>query len=202
MSIVGLPSLEKLKKDFQSLPGVGPKSALRMALHILQITDEAAENFVSSIQTARRQLGFCNQCNGFTEKSQVCKICNDPDRDRKIICVVEDPFVVLTLEQRHKAHWVYHVTHGLISPLEKIYPDNLQLNNLFNRLQDTQEIILAFSSSVEGEATASHLKEEIKRLNPNIKLSRIAHGIPFGARLDTVDAMTLEQALQFRQPMI
>ena len=202
MGSLPLPSLEKLKKDFQSFPGVGPKSALRMALHVLQASDEAAENLIASIQTARKQLGFCKQCNGFTEKAEICKICDELDRDKQVICVVEDPFVVLTLEQKYKASWGYHVTHGLISPLENVYPENLQLTNLFNRLKDVKEVIVAFSSSVEGEATASYLREEITKLNPDVRLSKIAHGIPFGTRLETVDSMTLEQDLQFRQPLI
>lgn len=201
MNLQQLPSLDRLKKAFQRLPGVGPKSALRMALHVLQSPQQDAIDLLESIQTARDQLRFCLKCHSFSEGTDICKVCSDPTRNDRMVCMVEDPFVVLTLEQRTKADWTYYVTHGLIAPLDNLYPEDLKLDKLFERLADIEELIVAFSSSVEGEATAAYIKGEIQKRAPQIRLTRIAHGIPFGTRLETVDQMTLEQALRYRQPM-
>jgi recombination protein RecR len=201
MDLKRLPSLDKLKKSFQAFPGIGPKSALRMALHILHTHNQEAQALVENVQVARAHLGFCKICNSFTENADICRVCQDDKRDHQTVCIVEDPFVVLMLEQKYSASWVYHVTHGLITPLEKIFPEHLKLDNLYDRLDQTKELIVAFSSSVEGEATATYLKEVIQKRGTQTKLSKIAHGIPYGARLDSLDAMTLEQALEFRQPL-
>ena len=199
MDLSSVPSLEQLKKSFQKLPGIGPKSAFRMALYILKAPEEQVQHLLSSVQSARSLLSFCTKCNAFVEGEGECRFCLDDHRSNDVICVVEDPMVPLTLEAKQKAAWKYHVTHGLVSPIDETYPEDLKLGNLWNRLSEIQELILTFSSSVEGEATAAYMMEEVKRRAPHIKISKIAHGIPFGARLDGVDQMTLLHALKDRQ---
>ncbi len=201
MNLAPLPSLEHLKQSIQGLPGIGPKSAFRLALHLFQTSEKDVNSLINSIQAARSELQLCELCNGFEEKQKPCRQCHDPERDPEVICVVEDPIIPMMSEGKQAAPWLYYVTHGVISPLDGKYPEDLKLEGLWRRLPELKEIILAFSSSMEGETTATYMMDELKKKAPHIRLSKIAHGIPFGARLDGVDERTLSQALQYRQPV-
>jgi recombination protein RecR len=201
MDLSSLPTLESLRKSIQKLPGIGPKSAFRIAMYFMKAPHDHVEAFIQGIELARGSLGFCPLCHAFVEGEGLCRFCEDAQRTPEVVCVVEDPLVPLTLEAKHKATWKYHVTHGLISPVDEVFPEQLKLQTLWNKLPNLSELILSFSSSVEGEATATYLAQEITRRAPLVKISKIAHGIPFGARLDGVDQMTLIQALRHRQPI-
>jgi recombination protein RecR len=182
------------------LPGVGPKSAVRMAFHILNMPEQNVNDLAEVIKKAKSDIGFCKSCMNLSE-TEICSICDDYKRDQSIVCVVESPRDVNAVEATNEFSGLYHVLHGLISPMEDIGPDDLHISELLDRIDSSKikEVIIATSPSIEGEATAMFLAKLIKPLG--IKVSRIAYGLPMGSDLENVDEVTLGKALSGRQEM-
>ncbi len=191
------PALERLVKNLMRFPGVGEKSATRMAFQILRWPSSVANELAASISNLHSQIGVCSRCFTFSEKDP-CSICADVKRDNSTVCVVEEPADVLAIEKTNTYRGVYHVLQGVLSPRDGVGPDDLKIRQLLKRLRKEQinELIIATSSTVAGEATASYLMDELK--NFNIKISRIACGIPMGTDLKYADQMTLKKALEHR----
>ena len=192
------PSIEKLIENFEKLPSIGHKTAIRLAFHMLDLDQERTDEFISSIVEAKRNLKYCSKCFNISD-TDPCQICSSPKRDASIICVVEDVRDVIAMERTHEFKGVYHVLHGSISPMNGIGPDDIKIKELLARLSDNsvKEIILATNPRVEGEATAIYLSKIIKPLG--IKVTRIAQGIPVGGDLEYTDEVTLSQALEGRR---
>lgn len=182
------------------MPGIGRKTAQRLAFHILDMSDEQAKSFADSILEAKKTIHNCKVCQNFTDK-EVCEICASGERNDKIICVVEDPKDVLAFERLQEYKGKYHVLHGLISPLDGIGPEHIKIKELLIRLQTTEveEVIMATNPTIEGEATAMYISRLLKPLN--IKVSRLAFGIPVGGELEYADNVTLNKALENRMTM-
>lgn len=190
-------SLKKLMEHFASLPGIGRKSAQRLAFHLLDLPEAEAKGFAESILEARKSIRCCKICQNFTDQ-EVCGICASDKRDRSVICVVESPKDVLAFERLQEYRGLYHVLHGLISPLDGIGPEQIRVKELLTRLQDTDitEIIMATNPTIEGEATAMYLSKLLKPLG--LKVTRLAFGIPVGGELEYADTVTLNKALENR----
>ncbi|MEF8701149.1 MAG: recombination mediator RecR [Candidatus Accumulibacter sp. UW26] len=193
-------SLESLIEALRCLPGVGPKSAQRMAYHLLQHNRAGARRLADALQFALAALRHCQRCNTFTE-SEVCPRCLSPKRDQSLLCVVETPVDMNMLEQTQAYSGLYYVVMGRVSPLDGIGPGELHLDRLLTRAGDgvVQEVIIATNYTNEGEATAHYLSEMLR--NRGIRVSRIARGVPVGGELEYVDAGTLAQALRERRPL-
>lgn len=194
--------LARLIEEFQKLPGVGPKSAQRLAFHMLRQPSEAITLFSQALLDAKEKISFCPVC--FNLSSQTpCEICSQPDRggETSLICVIADPKDLFALERTNEYRGSYHVLHGMISPLEGIGPEDLKIRELMTRLgSDTvQEVILALPPSIEGDTTSLYLSRLMKPLG--IKLTRIAFGLPVGGDLEYADTLTITRALQGRQEM-
>ena len=193
-----VPSLQALLFELQKLPGVGPRSAQRLAQHILKTNEKDIFALCRSLNNLKTKVVKCIKCFNFTEDNSLCSICEDSQRDRHLLCVVEQPFDVLKVENCGVYKGFYHVLHGAISPLHRIHPEDLTLGALENRLkkESIKELILAMDSDLEGDTTALYISKMIE--NESIILSRLAQGIPFGGDLDFVDDRTLSQALENR----
>ncbi len=189
-----------LMQALRCLPGVGPKSAQRMAFHLLQQDRQVAKNLASTLQDAAQLVGFCDQCRTLSEHS-LCSICSNPARDRSVLCVVESPADVYIIDQATGFKGLYFVLHGRLSPLDGIGPQELKLELLDQRLQsgEINEMILATNTTVEGEATAYYISEMAQ--NHHIRSTQIAHGVPLGGELDYVDSSTLSHAFSGRHEM-
>lgn len=189
--------LNELVSQFERLPGIGKKTAQRLAFHILEQPPERAEKFAEALVNARRKIHFCKTCQGFTDLEE-CEICSDSRRDRSVICVVAEPKDVMAFERTREYSGLYHVLHGVISPMDGITPDQLRVKELMARLGsgEVNEIIMATNPTVEGEATASYLSRLIKPMG--IKVTRLAYGIPVGGDLEYADEFTLARALEGR----
>ena len=192
--------VQRLIEEFKKLPGIGPKSAQRLVFHLIRRPDDDCEKLAEAVSQLKGSLMLCSVCNNITEVDP-CRICSNPNRDSSLICVVEEPSNILSIEKTgvYKGH--YHVLHGTVSPIDGIGPDDLKLENLLDRLKGdkVEEVIVATNPTSEGEATALYLSKLIKPLN--IKVSRIASGVPVGADLEYIDAVTLSRSLAGRQPM-
>jgi len=197
MSDFNAQPLERLINNFQKLSGVGRKGATRMAYQILAMDKADAEEFSNAILAVHSQIHRCPVCQNFTEK-EVCKICDSHSRDKSVICIVENPGDVTTFEKTREYKGIYHVLHGLISPLDGIGVDQLTVKELLSRLNDdtVKEVIMATNPTVEGEATAMYLSRIIKPLG--IKVTRLAYGLPVGSSLEFADEVTLFRALKGR----
>lgn len=192
-------ALNKLINELSKLPGIGGKTAQRLAFHILSLTDSEANMLAESIVTAKKSLKYCSVCGNLTDQDP-CLICSDTNRDQSIICVVETPQDVMAMERIREYNGLYHVLHGAISPVEGIGPNDINLKSLITRLQgnsDVQEIIIATNPNIEGEATAMYISRLIKPTG--IKVTRIAHGIPVGGDLEYADEVTLLKAMEGRR---
>lgn len=192
-------ALNKLINELSKLPGIGGKTAQRLAFHILSLTDSEADTLAESIVTAKKSLKYCSVCGNLTDQDP-CLICSDTNRDQSIICVVETPQDVMAMERIREYNGLYHVLHGAISPVEGIGPNDINLKSLITRLQgnsDVQEIIIATNPNIEGEATAMYISRLIKPTG--IKVTRIAHGIPVGGDLEYADEVTLLKAMEGRR---
>ncbi len=189
--------LNELVSQFERLPGIGKKTAQRLAYHILEQPPERAEKFAEALVNARRKIHFCKECQGFTE-FDICPICADGTRDRSVICVVAEPKDIMAFERKKQFGGVYHVLHGVISPLDGITPDSLRIKELMTRLSSSEvkEIIMATNPTVEGEATASYISRLAKPMG--VKVTRLAYGIPVGGDLEYADEYTLTRALEGR----
>ncbi|MBU2703760.1 recombination protein RecR [Sporomusaceae bacterium BoRhaA] len=192
--------LAKLVGELRRLPGIGPKTATRLAYHIISIEKERALSLARAIVSAKENITYCSICYNLTDQTP-CQICRSEERDSHLLCVVEDPKDVEAMERTHEYHGKYHVLHGALSPMEGIGPDNLKMKELLIRLGtgDFQEVIMATNPDVEGEATALYLSRLLKPLG--LKVTRIAHGLPVGGDLDYADEMTLSKALENRREM-
>lgn len=193
-------SLKKLMEHFAALPGVGRKSAQRLAFFVLDMPEEQAKDFADAILEAKKSIHNCKICQNLTDK-EICDICASPQRDDSVICVVENPRDVMAFERLQEFNGKYHVLHGLISPLDGIGPDQIRIKELLLRLQETdvQEIIMATNPTNEGEATAMYISKLLKPLG--IRVTRLAFGIPVGSELEYADNSTLNKALENRVTM-
>jgi len=191
-------ALQKLIEQFQKMPSVGAKSAQRMAFYVLGLTEDEAKEFSESIIEAHEKIHKCSVCCNLTEK-ELCNVCDNPARDRTVICVVEDPRDVIAIEKTHEYKGTYHVLHGAISPMNGIGPDQLTIKELLSRMNtdEVQEVIMATNPTVEGEATAMYISRLLKPMG--VKVTRLAYGVPVGADLEYADEITLLRALEGRQ---
>ena len=194
------PSLQNLIEALRCLPGVGPKSAQRMTLHLLERDREGAMALAHALGEAVEKVDHCNRCRNFTEL-EICEICSDPKRDASTICVVETPADVLAIEQSGSYRGIYFVLMGHLSPIDGIGPAEIGLDKFHQRVLDEgiQEVILATNPTVEGEATAYYLTDMLQP--EGVSVSRIAHGVPLGGELEYVDGSTLAHALSGRRPV-
>ncbi len=190
------PSLEKLVNCFASLPGIGRKSAARLAYRIIEMNEDEVNRFASSIIEAKQSVKLCPTCQSYCEEGS-CAICNDPKRSNETIIVVEDNKALEAIEATHEYGGKYHVLHGVISPVDGIGPEFLKIKELVARLDDSvKEVIVATNPSVEGEATAMYLSRLIKPFG--VKVTRLAYGLPVGATLEFADSVTLMKAIEGR----
>ncbi|MBO4861235.1 MAG: recombination protein RecR [Clostridia bacterium] len=190
------PSLEKLASKLNSLPGIGRKSAMRLAYHIVSMEQPAVDDLVKAISEAKKSLRLCPVCQNFCE-SETCRICSSPERDKSVICVVEDPRSASAIEELHEFKGVYHVLHGVISPMDGITPEHLKIKELLARIDGgVKEVIVATNPSVEGEATGLYIARLMKPFG--VKVTRLAYGLPVGATLEYADSVTLSKAFEGR----
>ncbi|NLL06635.1 MAG: recombination protein RecR [Clostridiaceae bacterium] len=197
MSVYAAP-VARLIEEFEKLPGIGHKTAQRLAFHILNMPVEKVERLASSISEAKIKTKYCSICGNLTD-SEVCSICGSNSRDDSLICVVQDARDVAAMERIKEFKGLYHVLHGAISPMEGIGPEDIKIKELLKRLQnkDVKEIIIATNPNIEGEATAMYISKLLKPLG--VKATRIAHGIPVGGDLEYADEVTLAKALEGRR---
>ncbi len=193
--------IAKLIEEFGRLPGIGPKSAQRLAFHVVSMSDDDVKKLIEALLHSKRDLVFCESCCCVTDHSP-CFVCGDAERDHTMICVVQDTRDMLALERMKSYRGLYHVLGGAISPMDGIGPDELRLTELLHRLADDaiKEMILATNSTVEGEATASYIARLAHHFE-NLAVTRIAHGLPIGGDLEYADEATLARALEFRRPI-
>lgn len=186
----------RLIEQLSRLPGVGPKTAQRLAFYLLNAPTQEAANLATAITEAREKIKYCSVCSNLTDQDP-CYICTDATRNQKIICVVEEPRDVVALEKTREYKGLYHVLQGAISPMDGIGPDNLKIKELLSRLQNgVEEVVLATNPDVEGEATALYISRLLKP--QGIKVTRLAHGLPVGGELEYADEVTLTRALEGR----
>jgi len=192
--------LARLIQEFKRLPGIGQKSAQRLAFHVLRTPREDAERLSQALIDVKDKLGICTVCNNISD-GEICNYCRDTHRDRSVICVVEEPHNILPIETTRQYSGLYHVLHGTISPLRGIGPEQLRIQNLMERLHsdEVKEVILATNPTVEGEATAAYLSRLLKPLG--ISTTRIAMGIPVGSDLEFADEVTMIKSLENRREM-
>lgn len=192
--------LARLIGEFEKLPGVGPKSAQRLAFYVLRIPEEEADMLADAIRDVKQRIGFCKRCFNFTDQD-LCSICRDPRRDNAVVCIVAEPKELVAIEKTNEYRGIYHVLHGVISPLEGIGPEMLRIRELLGRIPggEIKEAIVATNPTIEGEATALYLSNLLKPLG--VKVTRIAHGLPMGGDMDYADQATLIQALEWRRDM-
>ena len=192
--------LANLYEQLRRLPGVGSKTAMRLAYHIIDMPNEDVQLLAKALLEAKGHIHYCQRCFNLTDAAE-CSICSDTGRDSYTICVVEQPQDIVAMERSRGYHGLYHVLHGVLSPLDGVGPDDLRIRELFQRLQreSITEIIIATNSNVEGEATATYLAQLLKPVG--VKVSRIAHGLPVGGDLEYADEVTLSKALENRREM-
>jgi recombination protein RecR len=192
--------ISKLIDSFMKLPGIGPKTAVRLAFFVLDMKEEHVLEFGKALVNAKRQLTHCSICQNITDKDP-CYICDDSSRDRSVICIVQDAKDVNAMEKMKEYRGLYHVLHGAISPVDGIGPEDIKVPELLKRLQDetVQELILATDPNIEGEATAMYIGRLVKPTG--IRITRIAHGLPVGGDLEYADEVTLSKALEGRREL-
>jgi recombination protein RecR len=194
------PSLENLIDKFAALPGIGKKSAQRLAFHVLSLPEGEAEGFAAAILDARESVHCCPVCQNLTD-GELCAVCADAKRDRSVVCVVAEPRDVLSFERSREYRGLYHVLHGVMSPMNRIGPDDLKISELIARVAEGElhEVIMATNPDTEGDTTAMYISRLIKPFN--VKVTRLAYGIPVGANLEYADDATLTRALEGRREM-
>ena len=190
----------RLIEELSRLPGIGPKTASRLTFYLLRVPDEQSRALAEAIGELKARITFCSECYNISESS-ICAICQDPSRDRGVLCVVEEPLDVLALERARGYRGLYHVLQGVISPLEGIEPDDLRIPELVERVREGRfkEVILATNPSLEGEATAMYIHRQLGPLG--VRITRLARGLPVGGDLEYADAVTLVRAIEGRQEM-
>ena len=192
--------IAKLVEGFMRLPGIGPKTAQRLAFYVLTMDEDDVTDLAKALVGAKRHLHYCSVCNNIADRDP-CMICQDERRDRSVICVVKDPRDLIAMERTREYDGLYHVLHGAISPMDGIGPDELRIPDLLRRLEsdEVQELILATDPNIEGEATAMYISKLVKPFG--IKVTRIAHGLPVGGDLEYADEVTLTKALEGRREL-
>lgn len=195
-----LRALDDLIDHFRRLPGIGGKSAQRLALHVMQMPKEQAQSFAEAVLRAKTSITYCEVCQNFSDKP-VCSVCSNEKRDHSVVCVVESPADVLAIEKTGDFGAVYHVLHGVISPMERIGPDDIKLRELLTRISvgEIKEVIIATNPTVEGDATAMYIAKLLKPFD--VRVSRLAFGIPVGGDLEYADTVTLAKAIENRRDM-
>ncbi|MBO5955265.1 MAG: recombination protein RecR [Clostridia bacterium] len=190
-------ALQNLIDEFQKLPGIGGKTAQRLAYHVLNLPKEKAERFANAIMEAKQKIVYCKICQNFSDR-ETCPVCENQTRDKGVICVVENPRDVIQMERTNEFKGTYHVLHGAISPMDNVGPEDLKIKELMNRITagDVREVIMATNPNLEGETTAMYISKLLKPFG--IKVTRIAHGVPVGGELEYADEITLARALQGR----
>ncbi|MBU0577312.1 recombination mediator RecR [Patescibacteria group bacterium] len=190
-------NIEKVIEEFSKLPGIGPKSAERLTFYLLRKPDESIKNFGETVAKLKEGIRYCEICKNLTTED-ICLICQNNNRDKTTICIVEDPLDLIALEKANEYKGVYHVLHGIIAPVEGVGPDELTIAELIERVKKggIKEVIIALNPSMEGEATAAYIMRYIKPLD--VKITRIARGIPVGGDLEYADSQTLKRALEGR----
>ena len=191
-------ALQNLADQFARLPGIGGKTAQRLAFHVLSLPYEDAEEFAEAILQAKQQVHTCPQCQNLTDKA-LCPICDDLTRDSSVICVVADPKDVIAMERSREVRGTYHVLHGVISPLNHVTQDDIKIKELLHRVGtgDVREVIMATNPDTEGEATAMYISRLLRPME--VKVTRLAYGVPVGSQLEYADEVTLSRALEGRQ---
>lgn len=192
-----VPPFEELVEQFERLPGIGRKSAFRLAYYILKLPKKEADKFSEAIKGAHEKIRYCNKCYNITDKD-VCSLCSDISRDKAIICVVEDPRDVMAFERTGEFNGLYHVLHGTISPMNGVGPDQIRVSELISKVKEgkVKEVIMATNPTVEGEATAMYISRLLKPLG--VRVTRLAYGIPVGGDLEYADEVTLQRSMQGR----
>lgn len=194
-------AVEKLIESFSKLPGIGPKSANRLTFYLLHVPQLELDKFSEAIKNLKTQTVFCSNCYNIGE-TDPCVICSDRDRDSSMVCIVEQPIDIISIEKTGKYHGLYHVLHGAINPLNNIGPEEIKIAELISRVRSGKinEIILATNPNMEGEATAMYIRRELKmENNAKCKITRLAHGLPVGGDIEYADEVTLKNALEGRR---
>ena len=193
------PLVDNLIGQLSRLPGVGTRTAQRLAFHLLRVSDEEAIGLADAIREVKAKIGFCRECGNLTE-TELCTICQDTRRDHSLICVVEQPVDLLSVERTHEYRGVYHVLGGALSPLDGVEPQHLRIDELLGRVErnGVEEVVLATNPNMTGEATAAYLAD---RLRDRTRVTRLASGLPVGGDLEYADEVTLGRALSGRRPM-
>jgi recombination protein RecR len=196
------PPVQRLISELSKLPGVGNRTAQRLAFHILRASPEDAAALAEAIREVKEKIGLCEICFNLTDEAR-CRICQDPRREQELICVVEEPSDVIPMERTHEYHGVYHVLGGALSPIDGIDPDDLKIAELLARVESAQvsvrEVVLATNPTTTGEATALHIAEELRGRAPAVKVTRLASGLPVGSDLEYADEVTLGKAFAGRR---
>jgi recombination protein RecR len=196
------PPVQRLISELSKLPGVGNRTAQRLAFHILRAPLEDATGLAEAIREVKERIGLCEVCFNLTDEAR-CRICQDPRREQELICVVEEPSDVIPMERTHEYHGLYHVLGGALSPIDGIDPEDLKIAELFTRLATPQaavrEIVLATNPTTTGEATALHIAEELRARAPEVRVTRLASGLPVGSDLEYADEITLGKAFAGRR---
>ena len=190
--------MTRLIDEFRKLPGIGTKSAQRLAFHVLRASSDDAEKLAVAIRELKAHLRLCSVCNNITDVDP-CGYCTSPVRDQRLVCVVEEATNIATIEKTRSYGGVYHVLHGTLSPIGGVGPEQLRIANLLTRLADLDEVILATSPTTEGEATAGYLAQEIRKTNADVKVTRIATGVPAGSDIEYADEVTMSRAMEGRR---
>ncbi len=202
------PPVQRLVTELSKLPGVGNRTAQRLAFHILRASSEDALGLADAIREVKEKIGLCEVCSNLADEPR-CRICQDERRDRGLICVVEEPSDVIPIERTHEYHGVYHVLGGALSPIDGVEPEDLKIEELYRRLAGAgatgegavREVVLATNPTTTGEATALHIAEELRSRVPTLTVTRLASGLPVGADLEYADEVTLGKALVGRRSM-
>ena len=202
MSTSYAPPVQRLVTELSKLPGVGNRTAQRLAFHILRASGEDASALAEAIREVKEKIGLCEVCFNLTDEAR-CRICQDTRRDHGLICVVEEPSDVIPMERTHEYHGVYHVLGGALSPIDGIDPEDLKITELFTRVASpdgaVREVVLATNPTTTGEATALHIAEELRERAPDVTVTRLASGLPVGSDLEYADEVTLGKAFAGRR---
>ena len=190
--------MSRLIEELRKLPGIGSKSAQRLAFHVLRSSAEDAEALSTAIRELKLHLRLCSICNNITDIDP-CGYCTSPVRNQRLVCVVEEPTNIATIEKTRSYNGVYHVLHGTLSPIGGVGPEQLRIANLLTRLTEVDEVILATSPTTEGEATAGYLAHELRKTKGDVKVTRIATGVPAGSDIEYADEVTMTRAMEGRR---
>jgi recombination protein RecR len=199
------PPVQRLVSELSKLPGVGARTAQRLAFHLLRASPEDAAALAAAIVEVKEKIGLCEVCFNLTDQPR-CRICEDPRREKRLVCVVEEPSDVIPMERTHEYHGVYHVLGGALSPIDGIDPEDLKIAELLARVQDpapdgVEEVVLATNPTTTGEATALYIADELRRLAPAVRVTRLASGLPVGSDLEYADEVTLGKAFAGRRAL-